>query len=259
MPKSFAGDPPSLPSPPPPRVLMIDVGGSNVKLMVSGNEEMRKFPSSRVMTASEMVEGTLAQVGDWEFDAITLGYPGLVKDGRLVREPLNLGGSWMTFNFEHAFKKPVRIINDAAMQALAVYRGGRMLFVGFGTSICAALVADDVIVPLELGLIPMGGKDIFMTRLTKAARKESGHTKWQKGVHEAVALLRDVFFPEDTVVGGGNAKVLDPFPEGCRVSQNRLAHRGAARVWEGADCLAIPHGTTWRIHWHQPRLEKSFA
>jgi predicted NBD/HSP70 family sugar kinase len=234
-----------------PRVLMIDVGGSNVKLMISGSEEMRKFPSSRQMTAAEMVAETRKLVKDWAYDVVTLGYPGLVKDGRLVREPLNLGGSWMTFNFERAFRRPVRIINDAALQALAVYRGGRMLFVGFGTSIGCALIADDVIVPIELGLIPMGGKEIFMTRLTKAARKDGGHTKWQKGVHQAVALLRDVFFPEDTVVGGGNAKVLDPFPDSCRPSHNRLAHLGASRLWEGADLLASPHGTTWRITWFQ--------
>jgi predicted NBD/HSP70 family sugar kinase len=228
---------------------MIDVGGSNVKLMVSDREEMRKFPSSREMTAAEMVSKTKATVEGWDFDCVTLGYPGLVKDGKLVREPLNLGGSWMTFDFEAAFGKPVRIINDAALQALAVYRGGRMLFVGFGTSIGCALVADDVIVPVELGLIPMGKKEVFMTRLTKAARKENGHTKWQAGVHEAVALLRDVFFPEDTVVGGGNSKVLDPFPEGCRQSDNRNAVKGAVRLWEGADLLARPHGTTWRIEW----------
>jgi polyphosphate glucokinase len=239
---------------PPPRVLMIDVGGSNVKLVVSGLEDMRKFPSSREMTADEMVEKTLEAVKGWDFDVVTLGYPGLVKNGRLVREPLNLGGSWLTYDFQRAFKKPVRIINDAALQALAVYRGGRMLFVGFGTSIGCALVADDVIIPVEMGLIPMGKNDKFMTRLTKAARKERGHEKWQQDVHEAVALLRDVFFPEDTVVGGGNAKLLDPFPEGCRASANREAIAGAVRLWEGADLLAIPYGTTWRLHWHHPAV-----
>jgi predicted NBD/HSP70 family sugar kinase len=234
---------------------MIDVGGSNVKLMVSGTPEMRKFPSSRQMTAEEMVAGTKETVEGWEFDAVTLGYPGLVKNGRLVREPLNLGGSWMTFNFEEAFGKPVRIINDAAMQALAVYQGGRMLFVGFGTSIGCALIADDVIVPIELGLVPMGKKDRFMTRLTKAARKEFGHEKWQEGVHQAVALVRDMFYPEDTVVGGGNAKLLDPFPEGCRTSHNRLAIHGATRLWEGGDMIAKPYGTTWRLHWNHPAKE----
>lgn len=243
--------------PPAPRVLMIDVGGSNVKLIVSGaDDEMRKFPSSREMTADEMVRKTKEAVDGWEYDAITLGYPGLVKDGRLVREPLNLGGSWINFDFTAAFGRPVRIINDAALQALSVYRGGRMLFVGFGTSIGAAVVADDVIVPLELGLVPMKEGGMFMTRLTKEARKKRGHEQWQKGVHEAVALLRDVFFPEDTVVGGGNAKLLDPFPEGCRSTSNQRAIVGGVRLWEGADLLAIPRGTTWRLHWNHPIGDK---
>lgn len=226
---------------------MIDVGGSHVKLMLSTGDEMRKFPSARDMTAVQMVGHTLALVADWEFDVVTLGYPGLVKDGALVREPLNLGGSWMTFSFESAFQRPVKIINDAALQALANYQSGRMLFVGFGTSVGCALVADDVVIPLELGLIPMGSKGLFMTRLTKEARRQGGQKRWQKSVGKAVALLRDVFWPEDTVVGGGNAKCLDPFPEGCRRTSNQEAIRGATRLWEGSDMMAVPYGTTWRI------------
>jgi predicted NBD/HSP70 family sugar kinase len=194
-----------------------------------------------------MVGGVLGATKDWKYEAITLGYPGLVKDGALVREPLNLGGSWMTFDFEKAFQTPFRIINDAAMQALANYQGGRMLFLGFGTSIGASLVAEGVIIPIELGMIPLGREGRLMECVTKEARKRDGNTKWQKAVHAAVALLRDVFFPDDTVVGGGNAKVLDPFPEGCRRTNNQEALRGAERLWEGTDMLAVPHGTTWRI------------
>ncbi len=226
---------------------MIDIGGSNVKIMVSGNEEMRKFPSGRELTAQQMVDGVLQAAGDWEFDAITLGFPGLVRDGRLVREPLNLSGGWLNFDFENALGRPVRIINDAALQALANYRGGRMLFVGFGTSIGASLIADDVIVPVELGLIPFTKRHTFMTRLTKEARRKYGQKRWQESVHAAVFLLQDIFWPADTVIGGGNAKLLDPLPERCRRTSNREAILGARRLWLGADLFAEPYGTTWRI------------
>lgn len=229
------------------KILMIDIGGSNVKMMVNGHDEMRKFPSGRTLTARQMVAGVKKATKDWEYDAITMGFPGLVEGGKLVREPLNLSGGWMNFNFAQAFRRPVRIINDAAMQALANYQGGRMLFVGFGTSVGAALVADGVVVPVELGLIPFSRRHTFMSRLSKAARRADGQERWEKAVHRAVALLRDVFWPADTVIGGGNAKHLDPLPAGCRRTSNQEAIRGAVRLWEGADLHAEPYGTTWRI------------
>src|SRR6201999_3887689 len=135
---------------------------------------------------------------DWQYDVLSLGFPGLVDKGALVREPLNLSGGWLNVDFSKAFGVPVRIINDAALQALANYEGGRMLFVGFGTSIGAALIADDVIVPVELGLIPFSRRQTFMSRLTKEARREYGHTRWQKNVYAAVSLLQDIFWPGDT-------------------------------------------------------------
>jgi polyphosphate glucokinase len=220
------------------KVLMIDIGGSNVKMMVTGNREMRKFRSGRELTA----------VGDWDFERISIGFPGLVRDGRLVREPLNLSGGWRRFDLERAFDRPVRIINDAALHALANYRKGRMLFVGFGTSVGAALVADGVIVPIELGLIPFSRKNTFMSRLTKEARRVNGHERWQKNVHAAIFLLQDIFWPADTVIGGGNAKVLDPLPPKCRRTSNLAGIMGAARLWEGADMYAEPCGTIWKIH-----------
>lgn len=231
----------------PTKILMIDIGGSNVKVMINGNEEMRKFPSGRELTASQMVSGVKKFTKDWEYEAITLGFPGLVEHGKLVREPLNLSGGWLKFDFAKAFERPVRIINDAALQALANYQGGRMLFVGFGTSVGSALVADDVVVPVELGLIPFSKRHTFMSRLTKEARRVNGHDRWQKSVHQAVKLLQDIFFPSDTVIGGGNAKHLDPLPEKARRSTNREAIAGAVRLWKGADLHAEPYGTTWRI------------
>jgi polyphosphate glucokinase len=226
---------------------MIDIGGSNVKMMVNGNEEMRKFRSGPQLTARQMVAGVKARTKDWQFDAISIGFPGLVENGKLVREPLNLSGGWLKFDFSRAFGRPVRIMNDAAMQALANYKGGRMLFVGFGTSVGAALIADDVVVPVELGLIPFSKRHTFMSRLTKQARRQNGHARWQKAVYDAVFLLQNIFWPSDTVIGGGNAKHLDPLPPNCRRSSNREAIIGAVRLWNGADLHAQPRGTTWRI------------
>lgn len=229
------------------KILMIDVGGTNVKIMLSGGRTMRKFRSGPKLTARGMVRGVKALAHDWQYDAITLGFPGLVEDGKLAREPLNLNGGWMRFDFEKAFGKPVRIINDAALQALANYKGGRMLFVGLGTSVGCALVADGAVIPLELGLIPLGRRGSFMSRLSKEARRRDGQKRWQKAVEKAVELLADAFWPRDFVIGGGNAKHLDPLPKGCRRTSNKEAVRGATRLWKGADMLATAHGTTWRV------------
>jgi len=230
-------------------ILMIDIGGSNVKLMMRGREEgMVKFPSGKQLRPEEMVQETLQLTRKWPVEAISLGFPGLVRNGRPVREPLNLGGGWMDYDFESALGCPVRMVNDAALQAIAAYSGeGRMLFIGFGTSIGCALVADGAVTNFELGLIPMSANKRFMDRLTKAARLDRGHKKWQKDVHTAVALLRDTFWPDETVIGGGNAKHLDPLPADCRRTSNTDALLGAERLWEGSDLLAAAHGTTWRI------------
>jgi len=229
------------------KVLMLDVGGTNVKMMASGHEGYRKIPSGRRLTAAQMVKGVLETVEDWRYNAISLGFPGLVRDGKIARNPLNLGGGWMEFDFEKAFKRPVRIINDAAMQALANYESGRMLFVGLGTSVGAALIADDTIVPLEIGLLRLSKSEAFMDTLSKEALNSQGKARWQRAATKAVALLRDVFWPDTVVIGGGNAKHLDPLPEGCERGNNQDAFRGALRLWKDADMLAEPLTTTWRI------------
>ncbi len=229
------------------KVLMIDVGGTNVKLMASGQEGSRKFPSGRGLTAAKMVKGVLAATGDWEWDAVSLGFPGLLREGRIARNPLNLSGGWMDFDFEKALKKPVRIINDAAMQALARYESGRMLFVGLGTSVGAALIADDTIVPIEIGIMRLSKSEGFMDRLSKEALNTLGKARWQKSVNRALTVLRDVFWPDHIAIGGGNAKYLEPLPEACERGDNQDAFRGAIRMWPGADMLAEPLVTTWRI------------
>src|SRR6187549_777564 len=163
------------------KILMIDVGGTNVKLMASGHEGFRKFPSGRSLTAAKLVKGVLNTTKDWEFEAISLGFPGLVRDGCIARNPLNLSGGWMDYDFEKAFKLPVRIINDAAMQALANYDSGRLVFLGLGTSVGATLIADDTVVPLEIGLMPLSKSEAFMDRLSNEALS-LGKRRWQKSV-----------------------------------------------------------------------------
>lgn len=229
------------------KVLMIDVGGTNVKLMATGQEGRLKVPSGPEMTGAEMVRQVQEATADWQYDAVTLGYPSLVADGRPAREPLNLGGGWMKFDFEKAFGKPVRFINDAAMQALGSYEGGRMLFLGLGTSTGAALIVDDIIIPLEVGMMCLPSGARFMDRLGDARRQKVGRKKWMKSVHAAVEILRDVFQPDDTVLGGGNASDVEPMPEGCRRRDNQHAFLGACRLWPGFDMLAEPLNTTWLI------------
>ena len=235
----------------PLKILMLDVGGSNVKLRVSGTEEIRKVPSGREFTAKQMVKEVKEAAKDWDYDVITLGYPSLIEDGRPVREPLNLGGGWLGFDYEKEFGRPVRFINDASMQALANYEGGRMLFMGFGTSTGATYIIHDVLVPLEIGLLRLARKGQFMDLLGKAYLKTEGKKQWLEHVQEAVFILQDVFKPTDTVLGGGNAKLIDPLPPGCRLSTNHNAFRGAERLWPGSDMLAEPCGSSWRIRREQ--------
>lgn len=229
------------------KILMLDIGGTNVKMMASGHEGFRKFPSGRTLTAAKMVKGVLETTKDWQYEAISLGFPGLVRDGQIARDPLNLGGAWKDFDFEKAFKMPVRIINDAAMQALASYESGRLLFLGLGTSVGATIIADDTVVPLEIGMMPLSKSEAFMDRLSKEAMATDGKRRWQKSVKRAVALLHDIFWPDQFILGGGNARHLDPVPEGCERGENQDAFRGALRLWPGADLLAEMQTTTWRI------------
>jgi len=226
---------------------MLDVGGTNVKMMASGHEGFRKFPSGRELTAAKMAKQVLKVTKDWEYEAISLGFPGLVREGRIARNPLNLSGGWLNYDFKKVLKKPVRIINDAAMQALANYESGRMLFVGLGTSVGACLIADDVIVPLEVGMLRLSKSEAFMDRLSRKALETDGKQRWEKAVLNAVALLKDVFWPDRIVIGGGNAKHLRELPVDADRGENQDAFRGALRLWPGIDMLAEPQVTTWRI------------
>ncbi len=229
------------------KVLMIDVGGSNVKVKASAEGESRKFPSGRDMTAEQMTRTVREATGDWEYDRISIGYPGLLRDGRPSRDPLNLGPKWMDFDYEKAFEKPVRFMNDAAMQALGNYESGRLLFLGFGTSTGACLVADDALIPIEIGMLRFTRRARFMEWLSKKGLKRLGARRWVQAVTDAVELLQNVFGPDHTILGGGNSKLIDPLPHGCQRVENSSAYRGAERLWEDADLFASPRATSWRL------------
>lgn len=229
------------------KVLMIDVGGSNVKLMNARDGEMRKFKSGKHLSAAEMVKGVKELAADWEFDAISIGYPGLVRKGRPVKDPHNLGDGWINFDYEKELGKPVRLINDAAMQAVGNYVHGRLLFLGFGTSIGTCVIADDVVMPIEIGWIKFSKNKRFLDQLSKEALKEEGVKAWMEAVREAAELLQDIFGPDETVLGGGNSELIDPVPTGCRIVDNTSAYVGAERLWPDADLCATAGESTWKI------------
>jgi len=235
-------------------VLMVDVGGTNVKVMACHEGEMRTMSSGEKLTASGMVRGVLELASDLEFDRVSLGFPGLVENGKPVREPPNLGDGWVDFDYSKAFGKPVRCINDAAMQALGNYVSGRLLFLGLGTSIGATVIVDDVVVPIEVGLIKLTRKQRLMDRLAKVALKRDGQEHWTEAVIEAVELLQNVVKPDETVLGGGNARFVDPLPANCRCVDNRSAYIGAQRLWEGSDLFASACATSWRIHRNEAHI-----
>jgi len=215
------------------RVLAIDIGGTNVKCLASGGEEPFKFPSGKRLTPGQMVAGVLELAQGWEYDVVSIGYPGPVHDGRPAREPKNLARGWVGFDFEGAFGRPVRVINDAAMQALGSYRGGTLLFLGLGTGLGSALVVDGVVVPMELGHLSYG-KRTYEDYLGVRGLERMGKKKWQKLVHQVTGRFVSALMLDDVVLGGGNAKKLEELPEGCRLGDNTYAFLGGFRLWEEA-------------------------
>jgi hypothetical protein len=213
------------------RILVIDVGGSNVKLMISRAEKL-KFISGSRLTPREMVAEVKPLVSDWKFHAISMGFPSPVRDGRILSEPKHLGKGWVRFDFEKALGKPVRIINDAAMQALGSYHGGRMLFLGLGTGLGSALVWDKYVLPLELGDLPYRDGSIIEDYLGKPGLARLGEKTWQRDVEHALVQLKKSLIADYIVLGGGNAKKLDELPEGVERGHNRNAFLGGIRLWQ---------------------------
>jgi polyphosphate glucokinase len=212
-------------------VLVVDVGGTHVKILGTGQEEPREFPSGPALTAEQMVRGVKELAGEWKYETVSIGYPGPVLHGRPVLEPHNLGPGWVGFDYRAAFGCPVKVLNDAAMQALGSYKGGKMLFLGLGTGLGAAMILDGIVEPMELGHLPYK-KGTYEDYLGIRGLDRRGRKKWSEHVADVVALLIAALEPDDVVLGGGNVKKLKVLPPHCRAGDNANAFLGGFRLWE---------------------------
>jgi polyphosphate glucokinase len=212
-------------------ILVIDIGGTNVKIWTSGEEEKLKFPSGKTLTPEVLIEKVREVTSDWQIDRVSIGYPGDVRNGHPVAEPFNLANGWVEFDYAAAFKCPGRIMNDACMQALGSYEGGRMLYLGVGTSIGCAFIFDSTIIPLSLGHLLLHGKENVEQCLNRAAL-DANLERWQRRLTEAAIAFKLAFEADYVVIGGGNAKKLEAMPEGCRRGGNHNAYFGGLRMWE---------------------------
>jgi polyphosphate glucokinase len=212
-------------------ILAVDVGGSHVKVLRSGGGERRRFDSGRDLTARQMVDGVLELTSDWDFDVVSVGIPAPVREGKVASEPVNLGEGWVEFDFERAFGKPTKVVNDAVMQALGDYQDGKMLFLGLGTGLGSTLVEDGKAVPLELGHLPYR-KATFEDYVGERGRERLGKKKWQNAVVETIDLLAAATEPDYVVLGGGNAKRVDELPANVRLGANQNAFLGGFRLWD---------------------------
>jgi polyphosphate glucokinase len=213
------------------KVLVVDVGGTHVKILATGQKEKREFRSSPTLTARQMVAGVKQLARDWKYDAVSIGYPGVVLNNRVIAEPHNLGSGWVGFDFARAFRCPVRVLNDAAMQALGSYKRGKMLFLGLGTGLGSTLIVDGVVEPMELGHLPYR-KGTYETYVGVGGLKRLGKKKWRKHVADVIGRLIAAVEPDEVVLGGGNAKLLKALPTGCRLGANDNAFLGGFRAWE---------------------------
>jgi polyphosphate glucokinase len=216
----------------PIKVLVVDVGGTNVKILATGKHKPRKEKSGPGMTARQMAKVVRRLTTDWPYDVVSLGYPGPVRRGRPAAEPKNLSNGWVGFDFAQAFGCPVKVINDAAMQALGSYEGGRMLFLGLGTGLGSALITDGVLVPMELAHLRYRKGRTYEDYVGLGGLKRYGEDKWRRYVAEVVAALRDALQADYVVLGGGNARKLKRLPKGVRLGDNKHAFIGGFRLWE---------------------------
>jgi polyphosphate glucokinase len=212
-------------------VLAVDVGGSHVKALASGESERRRFESGASLTPQEMVEGVLGLVDGWSFERVSVGIPTPVRDGKPLSEPVNLGKGWVGFDFDAAFGVPTKVVNDAVMQAVGSYEGGRMLFLGLGTGLGSALIVDGTVAPLELAHLPFR-KKTFEDYVGAQALERHGKQKWSKTVFEVVERLSAAVEADYVVIGGGGVKELDELPPGSRRGENEHAFAGGFRLWE---------------------------
>ena len=229
-------------------VLVIDIGGSHVKFLATGQPVARRFESGRHLTPEALVEEVKRRTPDWPHEVVSVGYPGAVGPDGPEAEPGNLGPGWVRFDFAAAFDRPVRVVNDAAMQALGAYTGGRMLFLGLGTGLGSALVTDHVVIPLELGSLPYGRRRTVADHVGRRGLKQFGEPRWLETVIRVVEHVRDAMKADYVVLGGGNAKRVNPLPPHTRRGGNEDAFAGGFRVWEeDVDPHSCPPESPWRV------------
>jgi polyphosphate glucokinase len=217
------------------RVLAIDIGGSHVKARVSGRREEREFESGPTLTARQMVAKLRKLTEDWTYDVVSIGYPGVVLHGKVMVEPHNLGSGWVGFDFRKAFGRPTHVLNDAAMQAVGSYEGGRMLFLGLGTGLGSAMIVDGVVAPMELAHLPYKKGRTFEDYVGASALKRMGGKKWRRTVNDVVEQLSTLLEADYVVLGGGNARKLKRLPKNARLGSNDFAFLGGFRLWHHAD------------------------
>ena len=215
------------------KVLAVDVGGTHVKILAMGERDRREIPSGPAMTAEAMASGVRRLAAGWEYDRVTVGYPGPVLRNRPVAEPHNLGPGWVGFDFAAAFGAPVIVMNDAAMQALGSYRGGKMLFLGFGTGLGSTLIVDGIVEPMELGHLPYR-KKTYEDYVGLRGLERLGKKRWRKEVAKVVEQLARALEADSVVLGGGNARLFDEPPPGARLGDNDNAFRGGFLLWKDA-------------------------
>jgi polyphosphate glucokinase len=227
-------------------VLVVDVGGTSVKILTTGQDEHRSFPSGPTLTPEQMVSGVEKLARGWSYDAISIGYPGPVLHGRPIAEPYNLGRGWVGFDFAAALGRPVKVINDATMQALGSYKSGKMLFLGLGTGLGSTMIVDGIMEPMEIGHLPYK-KGTYEDYLGQAGLKRHGKKKWRRYVADVVGRFIAALAPDDIVIGGGNVKKLDRLPLHSRAGDNANAFRGGFRLWERGAVLPRARRTNMAI------------
>jgi polyphosphate glucokinase len=221
------------------RVLAVDIGGSHVKMRVFGRREMRQFESSPELTPRQMVSRVHELTGDWSYDAVSVGYPGVVLHGKVVAEPHNLGSGWVGFDFRKAFGRPTHVVNDAAMQAIGSYEGGRMLFLGLGTGLGSAMIVDGVVAPMELAHLLYKRGRSYEDYVGARGLRRLGGKKWRRTVREVVAQLSTLLEADYVVIGGGNARKLKRLPKNTRLGSNDFAFLGGFRMWHHATAKGL--------------------
>jgi polyphosphate glucokinase len=217
----------------PKDILVIDVGGTHIKVFATGQKEPIKIDSGPKMTAKKMVKEVQRATKDWNYSVVSIGYPAPVVHGHPLSEPHNLGGGWVGFDFRKAFRRPVKIVNDAAMQALGIYRGGRMLFLGLGTGLGSAMIVDGILEPMEVAHLPYKKGRTYEDYLGLRGLKRMGKKKWRHHVARVAEQLKQALQADYVVLGGGNAKLLKTIPAGCRMGDNSTAFTGGLRLWDG--------------------------